>query len=311
MCETLADVRSELVRLRRALAAAAERRGCRLAATATHPWATAAADAAFTPRERYRTIGEHYAQLAREQLICGCHVHVCVEDRELVVHALNHLRPWLAPLLALAANSPFWRGEDTGYASYRTEVWAAWPTAGPTVPFSSRAEYEQVVDDLLASGVVPDAGMVYWDARPSRRYDTLEVRVTDVSLTVDGALLVAGLARGLVTTAVRAATGGVPAPAVRPELVRAAHWRAARSGLGGDLVHPVGGRPAPAADVVAALVDHVRDALDDAGDAAEVAALLEDALRRGNGADRQRAAYRRTGDLRAVTELVVRETVPA
>jgi carboxylate-amine ligase len=310
VCDTLADVRRELVRLRRALARAAARRGCLLAATSTHPWATAA-DASLTAKPRYEAIGEHYAQLAREQLICGCHVHVCVEDRELAVQALNHVRPWLAPLLALAANSPFWRGADTGYASYRTEIWAAWPTAGPPLPYASWQEYEEVTEALIGSGVVPDHGMIYWDARPSRRYDTVELRVTDVCLSVDEAVLVAGLARGLVLTGVRAALAGDPVPDVRQELVRAAHWRAARSGLTGELVHPLTGRAAPAFDVVAALLAQVRDALEITGDHEEVRELTAAVLGRGNGAVRQREAYARRGELVDVVKAVVAETLPA
>jgi carboxylate-amine ligase len=309
ICATLADVRRELVRQRRTLASAAARRGCLLGASGTHPWATAD-DAALTRKPRYEAIGEHYAQLAKEQLICGCHVHVCVEDRDLAIAALNHVRPWLAPLLAVGANSPFWRGADTGYASYRTEVWAAWPTAGPPLPFRSWREYETVTDDLVASGVVPDHGMLYWDARPSRRYDTVELRVTDVCLTVDDAVLVAGLARGLVLTGVRAALAGDPFPAVRHELVRAAHWRAARSGLSGDLLHPLTGRPAPAFDVVAALLAQVRDALEITGDHEEVRELAAAVLGRGNGADRQRAAYARRGELSDVARTIVAETLP-
>jgi carboxylate-amine ligase len=307
VCDTLDDVRRELMRLRRALASAAERRGCRLAATATHPWATAD-DAELTPKPRYETIGEHYAQLAREQLICGCHVHVCVEDREVAVQALDQARPWLSPLLALAANSPFWRGDDTGYASYRTEIWAAWPTAGPPLPLSSWQEYQSVTDALVASGVVPDHGMLYWDARPSRRYDTLELRVTDVCLSVDDAVLVAGLARALVLTGVRAALAGTPAPQVRHEVVRAAHWRAARSGLSGELVDPRTWRPAPAAEVVGGLLEHVRPALEVTGDEAEIRELAAAVVGRGNGADRQRAAYARRGELKDVLAAVVEAT---
>jgi carboxylate-amine ligase len=251
-----------------------------------------------------------YRRLAWDQLICGCHVHVGMADRELAIAALNRVRPWLAPLLALSANSPFWESVDTAYASYRTEVWARWPTAGPPGEFSSRADYDALVDALLASGTIPDTGMVYFDVRPSQRFETLEVRVADVGLTVDDAVLLGGLARALVRTAAEAAQEERPFPRWRPEVVRGAHWRAARWGLAADLVSPVTGRPAPAGEVVDALLDHVRPALEASGDLDEVTALVDRVRTDGTGADRQRAAYARRWSFDDVIAMAVEATVP-
>jgi carboxylate-amine ligase len=231
-------------------------------------------------------------------------------DRELAVAALNRVRPWLAVLLALSANSPFWESVDTGYASYRTELWHRWPTAGPPGEFASRADYDALVDALVASGTIRDTGMVYFDVRPSQRFETLEVRVTDVGLTVDDAVLLGGLVRALVRTAAEAAQDGRAAPGWRPELVRGAHWRAARWGLASELVSPLTGLPAPAAAVVASLVDHVRPALEAAGDLDEVTALVDQLLGRGTGADRQRAAFARSGSFDDVLAMAVAATTP-
>jgi carboxylate-amine ligase len=309
VCSDLDEVRRELVRLRREVATAAEATGCRIAALGTHPNARWE-EQEITGKARYERMAAAYRRLAWDQLICGCHVHVGIADRELAIAALTRLRPWLAPLLALSANSPFWESVDTGYASYRTELWARWPTAGPPGEFASRAEYDALVDALLASGTIPDAGMVYFDVRPSQRFETLEVRVADVGLTVDHAVLLAGLVRALVRTAAEAAQEERPFPRWRPELVRGAHWRAARWGMTAELVSPVTGRPAPARDVVEELLDHVRPALEASGDLEEVIALVDQVHTEGTGAERQRAAYARRWTFDDVIAMAVEATVP-
>jgi carboxylate-amine ligase len=309
VCSDLDEVRRELARLRREVAAAAEGRGLRIAALATHPTARWE-DQEITRKARYERMAADYRRLAWDQLICGCHVHVGIADRELAIAALNRVRPWLATLLALSANSPFWESVDTGYASYRTELWHRWPTAGPPGEFASRADYDALVEALLASGTIPDTGMVYFDVRPSQRFETLEVRVADVGLTVDDAVLLGGLARALVRTAAEAAQAERPVPHWRPELVRGAHWRAARWGLTTELVSPLTGRPAPAWEVVGALVEHVRPALEAAGDLEEVTALVEQVRGRGTGADRQRAAFARRQSFDDVLAMAVEATVP-
>jgi carboxylate-amine ligase len=242
-------------------------------------------------------------------LTCGCHVHVSVEDDDEGVAVLNRIRVWLPVLTALTANSPFWQGAETGYASFRSQAWHRWPSAGPTELFADAAEYHQLIDAVLATDTVLDSEMVYFDARLSKKWPTVEVRTADVALRVEDAVTLAGLVRGLVETAARDARQGVPPPAVRAEILRVAAWRAGRSGLTGDLVHPLTGTPAPAADVVAALLDHVRPALADAGDEERVTEGIEALLSRGTGADLQRRVHRESGgDLGAVVRAAVAVT---
>ena len=308
VCTTLTEVRTELLGLRAHLLAAAATVGYRIVATGTHPLATSA-DIAITPKARYLHMAREFGELARDQLVCGCHVHVSIADRELAVQVMNRVRLWSAPLLALAGNSPYWKGSDTGYSSYRSQMWNRWPTAGPPEVFASRAEYDAVVGSLVSSGAIPDLGMVYLDVRPSRTYETLEFRATDVCLAVDDAVLVAGLCRALARTEAEAALREQALPAVRPELLRAAAWRAARSGLEGELIDVASGRPVPAPDLLGALVAHVRPALEAHGDLDEVEALLAQTLGRGSGAARQRSAFRRRGRLEDVALLLADETV--
>ncbi|WP_233517686.1 glutamate--cysteine ligase [Geodermatophilus marinus] len=305
VCERLDDVAAEVRHWRQRADAAARAVGARVAALASSP---VAVEPVTTPGERYALMTETFGLTALEQLTCGCHVHVSVDGDEEGVAVLDRIRVWLPVLTALSANSPFWLGRDSGHASYRAQAWGRWPSAGPTEPFGSAEGYHGVVEQLLASGTIVDAGMVYFDARLSERWPTVEVRTADVLLHAEHAVVLAGLVRGLVETAAREWRAGHPAPRVRSELLRVAGWRASRSGLDGELVHPASGRPAPAAAVVAALLDHVGEALVACGDDARVRAGVADLVRGGTGAAFQRRVHRETGELAAVVRAAVTAT---
>ena len=167
---------------------------------------------------------DQYQVVARQQVICGCHVHVGIADPDVAVATMSRVRPWLPVLLALSANSPFWSGTDTGYDSYRLEVWERWPTAGVPPDLADRAAYDEVVDELRTGGAIEDATHLYWYLRPSDRWPTLEFRAMDVCLDVDTAVAVAGLARALVRTEIAAAERGGP-PSTPPR-----RWSAPPSG---------------------------------------------------------------------------------
>ncbi|MFG2951886.1 glutamate--cysteine ligase 2 [Streptomyces adustus] len=291
----MADLGAEIVRCRKEAARYAGGIGCAVAALATSPLPVSPS---LSVNERYQWMAEQYAMAAQEQLVCGCHVHVSVESDDEAVAVVDRLRPWLAVLGALSANSPFWQGRDTGYAAYRARVWQRWPSAGPTELFGSAERYHRSVTDMVASGVILDEGMVYFDARLSAVYPTVEIRVADVCLRAETGVLVAALARGLVETAARDWRAGVPPPDHGVSLLRLAGWQAAKSGLERDLLDPVTMRPRPAVEVVRSLVEHIGDALDASGDAALVEAALAGLLRRGNGAQEQRQCMMRTGSLR-------------
>lgn len=307
VCASLGEVRVELTHLRREVIAAAAATGSCIAAAGTHPFSHWQ-DQVLTPRARYVGIEHDYRQLARENIIFGCHVHVGLHNKDAAIPVLNRARVWLTPLLALAANSPFWLGEDTGYATYRTELWSRWPTAGPPGLFASRPEYESLLRALVETGCVEDVTKIYWDIRLPEHVATVEFRVTDVCLTIDEAVMIAGLVRALVRTCYEAAQRDTPFVRARPELLRAAHWRAARYGLSDDLVDLETGRRRPAPEVVRSFLQFVRPALEAANEWDEVAALVHQTLQRGNGAMRQREVYRRTGRLEAVVDFITAET---
>lgn len=280
------------LRRRRALAREAARAvGVEVAALATSP--VAADDDhgnGMDPSGRYGEIAERFGPIAGAQLTSGQHTHVAVASPEEGVGVLDRIGPWLPVLRALSAGSPFWRGRDTGYASYRSVVWARWPSAGPTRVFGSLAEYDAVVAAMLATATVLDDKMIYFDARLSKSLGTVEIRVADVTPELDEAVLGAVLARALVSTAAAAWRRG-EAPPERPvEVLRLAHWGAARWGLSAELVDPDTGRPRPADEVLAGLRTHVAHALTEAGDAERVDDGLARLRTRGSAADRQRAA---------------------
>jgi carboxylate-amine ligase len=305
VCTTLAEIRADLEHLRRGLREAAARVGCSVVSAGTHPTASPEDSAVNPGKERYRRLEREFQAVAREQLVNGCHVHVGIADRDVAVAVLDRVRPWLATVVALAANSPFWTGADSGYASYRTEVWTRWPLTGMPAPLASRAEFDELIGDLQAVEALPDATFLYWDVRPSVRYETLEFRAADACLTVDDAVMVAGLWRALARTAADEVADGRPAPALRNELLQAARWRAARYGIAGELVDLERRRTAPAGEVVERLLAHIRPALEAAGDWDEVRALVDRTLAGGNGALRQRAALAQRGDMADVLALLL------
>ncbi|MBG0822087.1 carboxylate--amine ligase/circularly permuted type 2 ATP-grasp protein [Planomonospora sp. ID91781] len=302
----LEDLGHDLTALRRKVIRAADGVGLGIAAAGTVPLVDLEA-LKISPDPRYEQMLADYQLLTREQLICGTQVHAEVADRDLAVAVAHRLAPWLPPLLALSTSSPYWLGSDTGYAGYRPLVWQRWPTAGPVAAFSSAAEYDRVIEELVRSGVITDPGMVYFDVRPSAHVPTVELRLCDACPLVSDIVLIAGLFRALVARELEAAADGTGGR-VRLEMVRAATWRAARSGLEGELVDPVGGLPRPAAEVVRSMVAGLRPQLEQTGDWELVTSLAEEALARGSSAARQRAAFARNGRLSDVVDLVLAET---
>jgi len=305
VCRELDEVAAELRHWRARADAAARTVGARVAALASSP---VPVQPVTTPGERYEQMADTFGLTAAEALTCGCHVHVSVDGDEEGVAVLDRIRVWLPVLTAFTANSPFWAGRDTAYASFRSQVWNRWPSAGPNALFGDPAAYHRLITDLVATDTVLDEGMVYFDARLSATWPTVEVRVADVALHVEDAVLLAGLVRGLVETAARDWRAGRPAPDVRTELIRVAGWRAGRSGLSEELVDPRTGRPAPAAEVLRALVAHVRPALADSGDLDLVEDGVAAVVGRGTGAELQRRVLAESGDPAAVVHAAVAAT---
>ncbi len=295
----LDEVGREILTRRREAMLAARRAGVEAVPLATYPMPV---DPHAADEPRYREMMRRFGSTAAEQLTCGCHVHVAVESDEESVGVVDRIRPWLAVLLALSVNSPFWAGIDSGYSSYRSQVWGRWPSAGPTDVFGSAAEYRRITEQLLGTETLLDRGMLYFDARPSHHHPTVEIRVADVCREPRDTLLLAALTRGLVETAAREWAAGQPVVPVRTELLRLASWRAARSGIDDDLLLPHDWRPVAAGVAVDALIEYIAPALTAAGDRPTVQQHWHDLRARKPGAHHQRLAYRDHGLLGVVRD---------
>ena len=302
---SLSTLRREIQRWRREAVDAARATGSSVAALGTSPLPVNPIPA---KSPRYAWMEDRYQLTAREHLTCGCHVHVSVESDEEGVGVLDRIRVWLPTLLAISANSPFWNGKDSGFASYRSQALARWPSWGPTDLFGSASAYHRRVRELVLTSVILDEGMVYFDARLAAHYPTVEIRAADVCFTVDEALVVAAICRALVDTAADEWARGIQAPLVPTQLIRIATWQAGREGLAGNLIEWRSGLPRPSWSVVTRLLDYIGPALQASGDLADVEAGLERVREEGNGAIRQRSMLERTGQLIDVVAEAVRAT---
>ncbi|QEU97077.1 YbdK family carboxylate-amine ligase [Streptomyces kanamyceticus] len=282
---SLTEFAAQLRSTRAAAARAAARQGLRIVSSGT-PVLGQVTPAPLTAGPRYARSAAMFGALDDEQSACACHIHVGVPNLATALEISNHLRPWIPVLIALTANSPYWAGRDTGYASWRTTIWGRWPVAGPPPYFESPDHFEGLVSGLLTTGAVMDRGGLYWDIRPSHHVPTLEFRAADASTTAGETVLLAGLARAMVATALRAVDAGERAPRPGAEMLRAACWRAARDGLGGDGIDLPTGRLTPFTDQVDRLLVRLTPALRDHGDIELVRTLWTRLRADGSGADR-------------------------
>ncbi|MFK0247159.1 glutamate--cysteine ligase [Amycolatopsis azurea] len=306
ICGTADALYEHLTAGRRAIAEAAAAEDCAIIASGTplrpSPGGGGGSD------DRFGKIDALYAGVVKAYEVCGCHVHIGVPDRETAVAVVNHLAEWLPTLLALSANSPFEGGIDTGYESWRMVEQSRFPGSGLPPRFADAADYDRQVGRLVDCGVLVDENQTFWLARPSSRWPTVEVRAADTASTVDEAVLQGLLTRALVLTALDDLHHGVEAPPLDPQVAAAAVFSAARYGLTGPAIDPVAGKPVPAADRMAALLGHVRQALEDSGDSDLVRTLLDRLEREGTGAERQRRAV--TDGEGALLRMLIEETVP-
>jgi carboxylate-amine ligase len=299
--ERFEQASADLLAFRSRLALAARRRGV-LAAGVGAPFQTVGWPA-VTNVERYRTVETEFRGLVPDHLINGLHVHVGIPSREAGVQALNRMRVWLPTLLALAVNSPFWRGADTGFSSWRSVHMRRWSTIGCPPVFADAADYDRRIRRLVGVAGTYDLRTIWWNARLAEEHPTVEIRVCDAQLDTPSTLLLAALTRALVTTALRDGEADLPPIEIAPELLDAALWHAAREGMASTLLNPVTGTLEPASVVTAALLRYAGDAIDEVGNRDRITALLARVGRIGTGAERQRAAMR-AGGLPALTALL-------
>lgn len=300
---SIAEAVGHLAERRRRVGRDAERHGLAISAAGLHPVGPYPVEQ-ISDTPAYRRIAEHGGSTASQMHTFGMHVHVGVPSRQAAVRAMLGVVPFLPHLIALAASSPFHRGEDTGYSSYRMVLRDNHPRVGPPLPVASVAEYDELVRIL---GGEDHGSPLSWDVRPSGAFPTLEFRVMDVSPWLDTVALLAAMARALTAMF---ADRPVPAPtAIEQQLLRENRWRAARFGLDARFYEltPVTGRERDAHDAILRLARRLEPISERLGDG-EVLATTERILRRGTAAQAMRAVYEAERSFPDVTNWVVAET---
>mgnify|MGYP000415734129 CR=1 FL=1 len=291
VCGTLPEARAALAGLRRAISEAADTYGMAPIAASTHPFADWHTQL-NTDKERYNILARDMQVVARRLLICGMHVHVAVEDEALRFDLFRQLPYFLPHMLALSTSSPFWVGERTGLKSYRLSVFGELPRTGLPPAFEDKSEYDRTVATLVAAGELEDGTKLWWDLRPSARFPTLEMRVTDVCTRVDDAVAIAALYRCLARMLYRLRRSNQRWREYSTFLVNENRWLAQRNGPKMSLIDFGKGRPVPFVDLVEELIDFTAEDAAWFGCEAEIA-HLRTIVREGTSADRQLAVYDR------------------
>ncbi|MEO8651163.1 MAG: carboxylate-amine ligase [Hyphomicrobiaceae bacterium] len=288
-CRTLAEARAELQRLRAGIVASAARYGLAPIAASTHPFARAG-EALHTDRARYHALAHDLAGLGRRLLVCGMHVHLGIEDNEQRIDLMNQLRYFLPHLLMLTTSSPFWEGEDTGLKSWRLAIFRELPRTGLPGRFNSWDEYRQTVDVLVRGKVMEDASKIWWDLRPSARFPTLEMRITDVCTRVGDAVTVAALLVCLARMLHRLRRNNQSWRTYPVFLLEENRWRAQRYGIKGSLFDFGRGELVPYADLLEEILTLIHEdamALGCLNDVLGARRILAE----GTSADRQLACF--------------------
>jgi carboxylate-amine ligase len=287
VCRRAADVFDELRQLRGFVTGTAHEKGLRVGSAGTHPFSLFERQR-ITARDRYRNLVDQLQYIARRELIFGLHIHVAVDDPEKAIQVVNGLLPHLAPLLALSANSPFWRGEPTGLSSTRTAVFAAFPRSGPPPRFRDYADFAEVVGQLEKTGCIADYTHIWWDIRLHPRLGTVEIRVCDAVTRIDDAVALTAYCQALVKYYCDQYDRGEQIPSYHRILTTENKWLAARYGLEAPLMDLATGRRnrISAAQIVRRTMRAIEPHARELGSERELEGV-RDILSRGNGADRQ------------------------
>jgi carboxylate-amine ligase len=311
VCRTAGDIDSELRRLRSYVTEIASSKNLRLGSAGTHPFSLFERQR-ITARDRYHNLVDQLQYIARRELIFGLHIHVAVDDPEKAIKVTSALLLHLAELLALSANSPFWRGEATGLASSRQMVFAAFPRSGPPPRFRDYADYAEVVGQLEKTGCIADYTHIWWDIRLHPRFGTIEVRVMDAISRVEDTTALAAYVQGLVKHYSEAYEAGHELPSYHRILTTENKWLAARYGLEAPVMDLVTGRRnrVPVAQLVRRTLREIEPHARELGSERELEGI-RDILARGNGADRQLRVFNANRDIVEVVSQIADATEAA
>src|SRR5918996_2120125 len=298
-----ADLARELPGLRREVRDLARSCGVEIVAAGAHPFSEPT-EQPLTGGDHSRRVGEEMGWVARTQAIFGLHVHVAVPDGDAAIRAVNALTRRVPLLVALSANSPFWRGSDTRLASTRIKIFEMFPRSGVPPTFRNWEDFERHIETLVASGSIPDYSWCWWDARPHQKFGTVELRAPDVQTDASYTAALVALVQCLI---VSAAAG--EAPLTDPVYNSENKWRAVRYGMDADFYDFVAGRALPARSMARGLIEELRPVARDLGCEEELGGVLE-IVELGTGAELQRAALGRSGSLEGVIDYLIEGTAP-
>ena len=308
VCRTAADVERELCKLRGYVQSVAAEKGLRVGSAGTHPFSLFERQR-ITARDRYRNLVDQLQYIARRELIFGMHVHVAVDDPEKAIQVVNGLLPHMAPLLALSASSPFWRGEPTGLSSSRQMVFAAFPRSGPPPRFRDYADYAEVVGQLEKTGCIADYTHIWWDIRLHPKWGTVEIRICDAVTRVEDAVAITAYCQALVKALCEQYERGDEIPSYHRILTTENKWLAARYGLEAPVMDLATGRRnrIAVAQMVRRTLRELEPHARELGSERELEGIRE-ILSRGNGADRQLRVFNANRDIVEVVREIAEAT---
>lgn len=287
--QTVADAAEDLRHLRRTVSAIAEDHGLKVIAASTHPFAEWSQQQ-ITDKDRYQMLANDLQQVVRRLVICGMHVHVGIEDPDTRIDLMNQVAYFLPHLLALTTSSPFWHGHRTGLKSYRMSVFRGMPRTGLPPHFHSWGEYQRHVSAVVEAGLIEDSTKLWWDIRPSNRYPTLEMRMSDICTRVEDGITVAAIYVSLLATLHELRLGNQRWRTYKNMLVSENIWRAQRYGFDEPLADFGKGTLVPYPELLEEIIELVTPAAEELGCLAEVHSA-RNILERGTSADRQLRAY--------------------
>jgi len=307
ICNTPAEAKAELIRLRKGVMELSAQNGLKIAAAGSHPFSSWV-EQEITPFERYAGVKQDMQMLAQQLLIFGTHVHIGIEDPEFLIDAMNVVRYLVPHVLCLSTSSPFWMGQETGLMSYRSIIFRNFPRTGIPPHFNSYADFRQYVDLLVRTGSIPDGTKIWFDVRPNHKYPTLEFRICDVCTRVDEAVCIAAIFQAIIYKIWKLRRDNMTFRLYPSAYAEENKWRAVRYGLDGKLIDFGKQSEYPARELIKELLEwFIGDVVDELGSRKEVEYAYK-ILAEGTSAHRQLATYHRTGDLKAVVDQLIRES---
>lgn len=306
ICQNVKEAKAELYHLRKQLIQVSREQGLRVSGGGTHPFSHWKSSK-ITAADRYDKIVDDMGDVARGNLIFGLHVHVGIPNREEGVRIQNTLRYFLPHIYALSTNSPFWIGSNTGFKSYRQEVFVKFPRTGIPSYFNSVAEFDDYINVLIKTGTIDNAKKIWWDLRVHPFYPTIEFRICDMPLRIDETVCLAAIMQALVAKIYKLHQQNLTFRGYRRLLINENKWRASKDGIHSHMIDFGKEESLPYAYLLKELLEFIDDVVDDLGSREEVEYAWT-IMERGTGADRQLAVFNQTKDLKAVVDYMISET---